>query len=638
VGDSADDEARFRRRADELGLARTLGLPLDATITARTLAAAPASATQPLITAPDLPHISVDGREAAGGEPSSASPRSRRDYAITATLGEGGMGRVQLARQRSLDRDVALKTLKPGAPPALAGALLREARLTGALEHPGVIPVHALGLDDDGHPMLVMKRIDGVDLSVMLDDPDNSAWRSRSANRLVAGLEILMQVCLTVEFAHSRGVIHRDIKPENIMVGSFGEVYLLDWGIAATAGDGDARTLVGTPVYLAPEMVLGESISPRTDVYLLGATLHHLLTGRARHDGTTVMEVLHHAALSAPFAYDDTIPDELARLCNRATARRPEDRPASAAELREAIANFLRHKSARALCEAALERLAALEKILEAAPSGVPADLTAAYRLATEARFGLVQSLREHSSDDGTRRAMRRCLIATIELELRQSHADTAEILARELDPSDAAITQRIAEAHAAASERAREHARLEKLDADLDPSQHAAARSRIMFWSAVCLVGISIAVLQRRKPSPQVAMVASLGGLGVIGGAILMMRRRLFGHAFNRRVAMGLLVAIGGIVIHRVLNLLRPGPIEQVLQLDLLMMTGFGAMAAVTLLPGLALVALTNFTGVVAIELRPDEAPLIFGVVSTITFVMAGVVLARAKSDRRST
>jgi serine/threonine-protein kinase len=643
VGDSADDETRFQKRAAELGFARTIGLPLDATITARTLAATPSPshaaalsprATQPLVTAPDLPHISVDERDTAS-DPSIASS-SRRDYAITATLGEGGMGRVQLARQRSLDRDVALKTLKPGAEPSLASALLREARLTGSLEHPGVIPVHALGVDDRGHPMLVMKRIDGVDLGRLLGDPEHAAWRGRSANRLVAGLEILMQVCLTVEFAHSRSVIHRDIKPENIMVGGFGEVYLLDWGIAGTSDDGDGRTLVGTPVYLAPEMVLGEPISPRTDVYLLGATLHHLLTGRPRHDGATVMEVLRHAAQSAPFSYDASVPDELARLCNRATARRAEDRPASATELREAIADFLRHRSARALCEAALERLAQLEKLL-AAP-GVPTDLAGAYRLSTEARFGLVQSLREHPSDDNTRRAMQRCLIATIDLELRQDHADTAEALARELDPPDPSITQRIAEARAATAERARKHARLERLDEDLDPTKHAAARTRILLWASLFIVGISVAVISRQKPSPKVAMLASLAGMVVVGGSILMMRRRLFDHAFNRRVAGGLLVAMFAIVIHRALNLLRPDPIEQVLQFDLLMMSASAGIAAVMLLPGLALVAAANFAGVIAIVLIPDEGPLIFGVASTISFVMAGLVLARAKSDRRST
>src|SRR5262249_53205231 len=156
-------------------------------------------------------------------------------------------------------------------------------------------------------------------------------------------------------FAHSRGVIHRDIKPENIMVGGFGEVYLLDWGIAATVGDGHSHTLVGTPAYLAPEMVLGEPLTAQTDVYLLGATLHEILTGRTRHAGSTVMEVLHLAAQSTPFQYDASIPDELARLCNRATARAPKDRPASAAELREALVDYLRHATARALGEAAVE-------------------------------------------------------------------------------------------------------------------------------------------------------------------------------------------------------------------------------------------------------------------------------------------
>src|SRR5262249_11377523 len=151
-------------------------------------------------------------------------------------------------------------------------------------------------------------------------------------------LEILMQVCLTVEFAHSRGVIHRDIKPENIMVGGFGEVYLLDWGIATTVGEDTSNALVGTPAFLAPEMVLADTISDQTAVYLLGTHLHQLLTGKSRHEGTSIVEVLQRAAESTPYRYEVAVPDELARLCNRATSRHVKDRPASAGELRESIA------------------------------------------------------------------------------------------------------------------------------------------------------------------------------------------------------------------------------------------------------------------------------------------------------------
>src|SRR5262249_34401986 len=153
----------------------------NATITARTLAREAETIAKSDASPPShaLPRISIDDRDVSERAIDAGRP-SRADYAIVSTIGEGGMGRGHLARQRSPEHGVALKTLKPGSPPAVAAALLREARLTGSLEHPGVIPVHALGLDDGGRPMLVMKRVDGVDLATLLADPDHAAWRTRA--------------------------------------------------------------------------------------------------------------------------------------------------------------------------------------------------------------------------------------------------------------------------------------------------------------------------------------------------------------------------------------------------------------------------------------------------------------------------
>lgn len=225
------------------------------------------------------------------------------DFTVLSTLGEGGMGRVVLARQRSLEREVALKTLQENAGADASAALLREARIAGALEHPGVVPIHLLTFDEAGRPMLVMKRVDGIDLATLLTNESHPMWSAdgRHRDRLVASLEILIQVCLTLQFAHSRGVVHRDIKPKNIMVGSFGEVYLVDWGVASTMSDSSAISLPGTPEYMPPEMATGRPGDQRSDVYLLGATLHEVLTGMPRHEGGTVAEVLRAASVSAPY-------------------------------------------------------------------------------------------------------------------------------------------------------------------------------------------------------------------------------------------------------------------------------------------------------------------------------------------------
>src|SRR5262249_9535023 len=145
---------------------------------------------------------------------------------------------------------------------------LEEAKTTGLVDHPGIVPVHALGRDPAGRPILVMKRVEGVSWRQLLDDSTDVAWTTLErpgTDRLAFHLETLMQVCNALAFAHRRGIIHRDIKPSNVMVGEFGEVFLLDWGIAcpiqrgAGASSSDetapAATLCGTPAYMAPEML-----------------------------------------------------------------------------------------------------------------------------------------------------------------------------------------------------------------------------------------------------------------------------------------------------------------------------------------------------------------------------------------------
>ena len=182
----ADTEELFRERITLLAIARTLapGETIRGASFVDTVAAP--SSDQ------GLPHISIDLAKELSSREQYAGP----DLAIVRTIGEGGMGRVHLARQRSLDRDVAVKTLKENASPAATAGLFREARLTGALEHPGVIPVHALGVDARGGPLLVMKRVEGVDWATLLGNAEHPLWSILTANvdRLAANLGILTHV------------------------------------------------------------------------------------------------------------------------------------------------------------------------------------------------------------------------------------------------------------------------------------------------------------------------------------------------------------------------------------------------------------------------------------------------------------
>lgn len=303
-------------------------------------------------------------------------------------LGEGGMGLVRKANQSALDRVVAVKCLREELrSERLTRRLLQEAWTTGALEHPNIVPVYDIQADASGAPLVVLKRIEG------------SAWSDHLAERamdLEANLGVLMDVCRAIHFAHRRGFVHRDVKPANVMIGEFGEVYLLDWGIAvALEEDGtgrfplveDIQEMAGTPAYMAPEMIAGIAprIGPWTDVYLLGATLYEVVTGSPPNRGDTLQALLLDA-LSPPASFEATEP-ELWAICARAMNPDPSARFETAEQLRLALSGFLRHRGARQLGERAERSLEALRGCLDA---GDEAGADAAF---AECRFGFRAAL-----------------------------------------------------------------------------------------------------------------------------------------------------------------------------------------------------------------------------------------------------
>ncbi len=617
------DEDLFHERVTVLGLERTLA-PGETIrrISFGDTVAAPASEH-------GLPKISLDLATELSARDAITGP----DLAIVRTIGEGGMGRVHLARQRSLDRDVAVKTLKEDASAAATAGLFREARLTGSLEHPGVIPVHALGVDARGGPLLVMKRVEGVDWGTLLANAEHPLWAilTAKADRLAANLAILTHVCRTIEFAHSRGILHRDVKPENVMVGSYGEVYLVDWGIATplvgpSTGD---QGIAGTPAYMAPEMFFGMTLDARTDVYLLGATLHEVLTGRSRHEGKDIMEVLRSVAASPPVAYDETVPELLGALCNAATARDRAARPRDAAAFRDQIAEFLQRRSALALSDAAFERLLLFNELLDgAAPNEAPSDLSRAYRLATEARFGFVQSLREHPSDVAASAGLRASILALVELEIRQKHADTAEALLREVDSSDPSLSLRLAAVRAEDETRKREVARLEAIDHDLDPTVEAAPRALLVAMlvalvGTITVVAITFGALTRLK-------VVIFGGvfLAVVLVGIVAFRKRLASNAFNRRLSNLIVLVTLFIEAERVIGYFSEIPVAQMFTTDLWMSAAGVGAAAITLRSRLWLGAVSSVVGALLTTRFPESAASIFSAAMATTFVLVGVGL----------
>jgi serine/threonine-protein kinase len=276
-------------------------------------------------------------------------------YEETTELGRGAMGIVHLARDRDLDRQVALKTLLPSEArrPGARARLLREARLGGSLEHPNIIPVYELGRGSDGSPFFTMRRMQGRSLAKVLtqlraDDEPTQAEFGR-----IRLLNVFVQICMAVEFAHSRGVVHRDIKPGNIMLGDFAEVQLLDWGIARKIDEQEpieqrVLSLTGTPGYMAPEQILmKQDIQlPLSDVYALGAVLYEILTLRRPLEDEDPEELMVRCCSEDPQAPslrtpERTVPQELDEICLTALSRDPLKRTESARALARNIERFM---------------------------------------------------------------------------------------------------------------------------------------------------------------------------------------------------------------------------------------------------------------------------------------------------------
>jgi serine/threonine-protein kinase len=286
-------------------------------------------------------------------------------YVFGGVLGEGGMGEVLLAHDEHIGREVAVKRIRSTEPTAEElSRFVREARVQGRLEHPAVVPVHDLAVDGDGRPFFVMKRLTGTTMLELLarlragDEADDAAARRRL-------LRAFADVCLAVEFAHSRGIVHRDLKPANVMLGDFGEVYVLDWGVARAmteaddpdspsgimrpfaadlkldTGDTLVGTVLGTPAYMAPEQLVGDRAGPAADIYALGCILYEIAAGVALHArGRSLGEAMTQAA-ARPSRHRPEAPPELDAICERATDLDPAARYGSARALGDAVQAFL---------------------------------------------------------------------------------------------------------------------------------------------------------------------------------------------------------------------------------------------------------------------------------------------------------
>ena len=309
---------------------------------------------------------------------------SRARYSVQREHARGGMGRILLARDNVVGREVALKELLPqkdGSRPSetegsrgITERFLREAKITGQLEHPNIVPVYEIGKHEDESLYYTMKFVRGETLARKLARiaRDPALDRKQKLSERLKLLQAFIDVCNAVAYAHSRSVIHRDLKPDNVMVGEYGETVVLDWGLARVKGQEDTAakelmastkhmskslvsadtgsltqsgSVVGTPAYMPPEQARGDldSVDEQSDVYALGAVLYELLTGRPPFDGPVpgliIQQVLHGVPLRVGAVVPE-VPPELEALVSRAMAREKSDRMRSARELAAEVVAF----------------------------------------------------------------------------------------------------------------------------------------------------------------------------------------------------------------------------------------------------------------------------------------------------------
>jgi WD40 repeat protein len=326
-----------------------------------------------------------------GAVPASTTayePARRERY--TRLHAMGGIGQVWVARDEGLDREVALKELQAerADSPAAVGRFLDEARITGQLEHPGIVPVYELARSpQNGQPFYTMRLIKGRTLSSAIHE-----YHQRRRSRQAGPLELrellgaFVAVCNAVAYAHSRGVLHRDLKGSNVVLGDFGEVIVLDWGLAKLLGEAVSGPggevppapvsnaaeglreetmqgqVLGTPEYMAPEQAQGrlDLLGPATDVYGLGAILYQVLTGKPPFTGTDTREVLDRVIRQPPIPPRQLVaetPAALEAVCLKALAKKPADRYATAGEIAQEVHRWLADEPLAAYREPRLPRL-----------------------------------------------------------------------------------------------------------------------------------------------------------------------------------------------------------------------------------------------------------------------------------------
>ncbi len=511
-----------------------------------------------------------------------------REIDILAPLGEGGMAEITLAEQRSLDREVALKRARSNSGPSAdtrdpVTMLLHEAWVTGKLEHPNIVPVYRLGKDDDGSPVIVMKRIEGVTWRELMEGaahPDGG-----DGDRLDQALDILVEVCRAMEYAHDHGVLHRDLKPDNIMVGEFGEVYVLDWGLAVGLDAdpegrlpclSDVSSPAGTPGYMAPEMVGDDAgeLGVHTDIYLLGAILHEMLAGEPPHLADSALEMMMAAWHSEPPDFDDDVPRRLASICRRAMAKQPADRYGSVAEFRRELTEFQRHRESLQMVERANQRLEEFREMVAASERGEPVDANELHELFAECRFAFEHALKVDPDNRAATEGLQALLSAMASWEIEQEGYRAASMLIDDLPRRDRELERRLEKLGEEIESREREVEELRQVQREHDVERGRTARSYFVFKLGVFWVlfaSLPFAVEWLFAIDLGVAgylLQSAMLGLFITSGMYIY-REQMFQNIANQKMVMTVVIVFALEVAARIVGLYNGLPFALILSFE---------------------------------------------------------------------
>jgi|GEM_PF-4675626 len=512
-------------------------------------------------------------------------------------LGIGGMGTVYLAEQKYPFRNVAVKQAHNASTKAQA-TIFQEAMIAGALEHPAIVPIYEVQHNKLHGPEIIMKRIEGQTFLELIEEKQGTkGWIQRA-------FHICISICQALEYVHSKRILHRDIKPENIMLGRFGEVYLLDWGLAVPMDKAEhlPKGICGSLQYMPPEMLLGDPsiLDERTDIFLLGATLYEAITGEAKYSGTLMEDIKEKIrSCKEKFIHSEN-GEMIGAIINKACARNPNDRYHSMHEFRTELEQFLERREAVVLRKMADQERKKLEEGFE---KQLPAKLL--FPHFHRARFAYERALEIWKEDIVSQKGLFHLLMTAIQFHLSRNELDVVEQLFKYAKPNSSEEKDLFMIRFTQYEEMKNERRRLKEIASKYDffPSMRSVVVVVITF------VSIAIIALSFLKPlqqldaslvSPELLFYHSIFYLFPVVLFLILGRELVQKNLAIRKVVIAMFGSIFVVMLHRWIAMEQGDASHAIIAVDLFILGAGFASCAPVLSSGLFLAVLSIGIGIV--------------------------------------